>query len=144
MILVAKSLSKVVAERAGERCEFCLMTNQLQNGGFEVDHIHPRSRGGATSLQNTALICPHCNLQKSDHVDGSDPLTGETVPLFHPRQQIWHDHFEWSVDSPYLLLGKTPCGRATLARLKMNDPDLLYLRMRLAQVGFDCTKADFE
>ncbi len=39
---------------------------------------------------------------------------------------------------------ETPCGRATVARLKMNDPDLLYLRRRLAQVGFDCTKADFE
>ena len=141
---MAQVLSKVVAERAKNRCEFCLMTNQLQNGGFEVDHIHPRSRGGATSLQNTALVCPHCNLQKSDHVVGGDPLTCEIVPLFHPRQQIWLDHFEWSVDSPYLLLGKTPCGRATVARLKMNDSDLLYLRRRLAQVGYDCTKADFE
>ena len=143
MNFVAKPLSKVVAERARDRCEFCVMTNKLQNGGFEVDHIHPRSRGGATSLENTALICPHCNIQKSDHGDGIDPVTAETVSLFHPRQQTWHDHFEWSVDSPFLLLGKTPCGRATVARLKMNDLELLYLRRRLAQVGFDCTKSDF-
>lgn len=144
MSLVTKSLSKMVAARARDRCEYCLMTNRFQNGGFEVDHIHPRSRGGATSFENTALACPHCNSQKSDQVDGVDPVIAETVSLFHPRQQAWHDHFEWSVDSPYLLVGKTSCGRATVACLKMNDPELHYLRKRLAQVGFDCRKADFE
>lgn len=120
------------------------MTSKFQNGGFEVDHLHPRSGGGKTSLENTALICPHCNNRKSDHVDGIDTITGEVVALFHPRQQTWHDHFEWSIDSPFLLIGKTPCGRATVARLKLNDAKLLHLRKLLAAVGFDCTKADFE
>jgi hypothetical protein len=31
--------------------------------------------------------------------------------------------------------GKTPCGRATIALLQMNDPDMLAIRQLLASVG---------
>lgn len=133
-----------VANRAGQRCEYCLLTSQFQVGGFELDHIQPRSRGGVTSPDNTAFACPHCNCRKSDHIEGPDPLTRAVVGLFNPRQQFWHDHFQWSVDLPFVLVGKSPTGRATIQRLVLNDPQLLRLRTLLAEIGSDCRKADFE
>ena len=47
----------------------------------------------------------------------TDPGTRKRVPLFHPREQIWTDHFEWK---GCRLAGRTPTGRATADCLKMN------------------------
>src|SRR5215471_13069820 len=51
-------LREAVVQRADNRCEYCQLPAQLQVGGFEVDHILPRSRGGQTELTNLALACP--------------------------------------------------------------------------------------
>jgi 5-methylcytosine-specific restriction endonuclease McrA len=58
------SLRDAVVRRAGNRCEYCQLPAQLQVGGFEVDHILPRSQGGQTEMANVALACPHCNAHK--------------------------------------------------------------------------------
>ena len=144
MSLASESVRSAVIQRAGERCEYCLLTSRFQVGGFELDHIHPVSRGGLTALDNLAFACPVCNGCKLNHVDGRDSITSEVVPLFNPRTQSWHDHFQWSVDVPFEILGKTPCGRATVQRLVLNDSEMLRLRMLYAELGFDCTKTDFE
>ena len=65
---------------------------------LSFDHILPSSKGGATSFENLCLACRSCNEFKSDRVEEGDPLTGRIVPLFHPRQQNWDDHFVWSED----------------------------------------------
>jgi hypothetical protein len=49
---------KRVAERAGNRCEYCRAPEIVFNMQFEVDHILPRSRGGINSFDNPALSCP--------------------------------------------------------------------------------------
>ena len=46
------------------------------------------------------------------------------MPLFNPRTPSWHEHFQWSVDAPFEIIGKTPCGRATVQRLALNDSDI--------------------
>lgn len=121
MSLASESLRNAVIQRAGGRCEYCLLTSQFQVGGFELDHIQPLSRGGPTTLENLAYARPVCNGSKLNHVDGRDRVTDEVVPLFHPRTQNWHDHFQWSVDVPIEIVGKTPCGRAAIERLALND-----------------------
>ncbi|MEP0960019.1 HNH endonuclease [Leptolyngbya sp. FACHB-1515] len=60
---------------------------------MSFDHIHPQSKGGATSFENVCLACRSCNEYKSDSTEGQDPLTGEVVPLFNPRMQQWSEHF---------------------------------------------------
>lgn len=144
MSLVSAALRRTVIQRAGERCEYCLLTSRFQVGGFEVDHILPLSRGGPTSPENLAFACPVCNGRKLNHVDGTDLIIGEAVTLFHPRTQNWHDHFQWSVDSPFEIVGLTSGGRATIHRLALNDPELVRLRSLYAELGFDGTRSDFE
>jgi hypothetical protein len=63
-----------------------------------------------------------------------DPVGGKDAPLFHPRQQHWGDHFQWSQD--YLtVVGLTPTGRATVEALQLNRPGVVNLRGLLYRVG---------
>ena len=128
-------LRDAVGSRAGYRCEYCQLPVQLQVGGFEVDHILPRSRGGLTDMANLAFACPHCNARKWAHVDGEDPASGQVVTLFNPRTQRWVDHFQWAAQHPFEIEGLTAHGRATVARLQMNHPALVSIRRLLVELG---------
>ena len=41
---------------------------------FTIDHIHPKSRGGANHIDNYQLLCKVCNEDKSDWVDGDEEV----------------------------------------------------------------------
>ena len=108
-----------VAERAAHRCEYCQAPEAIFNFAFEVEHIVPPGRGGTDHESNLALSCRSCNLHKSDHVGAIDPKTGNSFPLFNPRQNRWEDHFAVDRESGELN-GLTAVARATIDRLRMN------------------------
>jgi hypothetical protein len=118
-------IERQVQRRAAARCEYCLMHESLQGATFHVEHIVPRSRGGASTLDNLAWACPSCNLRKSDRIQVSDPATVALVPLFNPRPDRWNEHFRWG---NYQILALTPVGRATVAALELNAPRRLRIR----------------
>jgi hypothetical protein len=97
---------------------------------FTVDHILPRSLGGAPETENLALACSGCNAHKYNKTEGPDPVSGEVVALFHPRRDRWRDHFVWSSDFT-LVLGITPRGRATVETLHLNRDGVVNLRRLL-------------
>lgn len=117
---IPKPLRDAVRTRDQHRCTYCGVLQAGQAALFHIDHVIPRSKGGATSLDNLALQCPHCILRKSDKIDWSDPQSGQRVRLFHPLVDRWVDHFALSEDG--MLAGKTEIGRATIEALSMNDP----------------------
>jgi hypothetical protein len=135
MSTVPEQFRDAVIRRAGNRCEYCQLPAHLQISGFEIDHILPRSRGGQTDLSNVALACPHCNARKWAHIDGEDPESGQWVALFNPRTHKWEDHFQWSEQSTFALVGISAHGRATVMRLQMNHPNLVSIRRLLAELG---------
>lgn len=49
--------------RDGWRCQYCGDTARLT-----VDHIVPRSRGGASGWENMVTACAPCNLRKGDRL----------------------------------------------------------------------------
>ena len=53
-----------------ERDEFCcqLCGKKAPDVELEVDHKHPRSRGGTNAPENLWTLCKTCNLGKSDRV----------------------------------------------------------------------------
>jgi len=61
---------------------------------FSVEHIEPLHLGGATTLDNLALACQGCDNHKYTKTEGRDPVSGDSVPLFNPRQQRWREHVE--------------------------------------------------
>jgi hypothetical protein len=118
-------LRQVVASRAGQRCEYCCMHQELQGAEFHAEHITPRKLGGSDELDNLAWACPGCNLAKAKRVMLRDPLSGHEVALFHPRHERWAEHFTWH---GYELIGVTPIGRAVVAAFDLNHTRRLRVR----------------
>lgn len=127
-------LRKLVEERAGSRCEYCSARKQIVIS-LEIDHVIPLSAGGETQVDNLCLACRSCNSFKSAFVTGPDPESGDVARLFHPRTDEWRDHFAWSNDGA-LMIGLTAIGRATIARLRMNRPDVVETRRIWAEAGW--------
>ena len=127
------ALRRLVTERAGHRCEYCLLHFDHQTiVAFHLEHIIARQHGGDDSPENLALACHRCNLRKGPNLAGLDPKTGELTRLFHPRQDRWQGHFEFMEGH---ILGLTGVGRATAALLQMNTPDRIELRRQLQAAG---------
>jgi len=115
-------------------CAYCRTAEALTVAIFEFEHIVPRSAGGETIFENICLSCPTCNRYKASFQTALDPTTQQTVPLFHLHRQVWEKHFTWSEDGTELV-GLTPIGRATIAALKMNRPQLIRVRRMWVKVG---------
>lgn len=126
-------LVRIVRERAGETCEYCRLPQASQEATFHVDHIEPRSAGGPTTPDNLALACVTCSLRKGARAHARDSRTGEMVPLFHPREDRWEDHFAWT--RGWRVRGETPTGRATITALGMNRPAIIAIRKELVALG---------
>ena len=47
-------------EKWGRECAYC----GKENVPFEIDHIHPRSKGGSDRVSNLTLACHDCNQKK--------------------------------------------------------------------------------
>lgn len=125
---------QLVAERAHFCCEYCLSQVAYSPDPFSVDHIDARAAGGTDDLENLAFACMGCNGRKFTNSVAPDPVTGATVELFHPRLHRWHEHFMWSEDFT-LILGLTPTGRATVARMQLNREGVVNLRRLLRAAG---------
>ena len=93
---------------------------QGRGATFHVDHIIPRSVGGATTLDNLALQCPACSLRKSNKMAAVDSVTGEVTTLLHPLRQTRNTHIRLHNDGT--CEGLTAVGRVTVYTLHMNDP----------------------
>lgn len=138
MPVVSESIREQVVAQADGRCEYCRYPEEFNSGRFSVDHVLPRHLGGTNDLNNLALSCRNCNERKQDAIEALDPATGRMAPLFNPRTENWEDHFAWSEDFS-LMLGLTPTGRATIARLQTNHRGVVRQRQLLHQAGLHPT-----
>jgi hypothetical protein len=120
-----------VCRRASFRCEYCgLHQDQSPLAALHVEHILPRKHGGSDDLDNLALACIDCNLHKGTNVAGYDPVTGQLTELFHPRRQVWREHFE---RQGAMIVGTTAVGRTTVEVLQLNAEERLQLRTASGQ-----------
>jgi 5-methylcytosine-specific restriction endonuclease McrA len=131
---VQKALRLEVAARALYLCEYCRCPEAFSPDSFTVDHIQPRQAGGETISENLAWSCSGCNGRKYVRTHYVDIETEQEVRLFNPRQLLWEDHFDWS-DNFTQLVGKTPCGRATISALALNRTGVVNLRRLLVNAG---------
>lgn len=131
---ITEALKEQVRQRAKGLCEYCHASEQWQYVRFTVDHTIPISLGGSNTLDNLALACFHCNRRKTDRITAIDPDSNVEVPLFNPREDIWREHFIWSVDA-LLIIGLTPTGRATIAALALNREWVVNIRAADRAIG---------
>ena len=132
MSLIPAALRRLVIQRADSRCEYCGISQAGQVATFHVDHVVPSVAGGETSEENLALACVSCSLRKGARQAIKDPITGDSVSVFNPRQQSWKEHFTWH---DVQILGLTATGRATVSLLNLNRPTMLAIRSEEALLG---------
>jgi hypothetical protein len=118
-------LRRLVISRAGNRCEYCRLSQVGQEATFHVDHILAEANNGKTDEQNLALACVSCSLRKEARQSGVDVETGKRASLFHPRRNHWNEHFRWNGLEIEAITSK---GRATIELLKLNRPSILVIR----------------
>jgi len=120
---------RLVWQRANSQCEYCRLNQQDEPYfRFHIEHIISRQHGGDNNPQYLALACHYCNQRKGTNLAAIDPKSDKVVRLFHPRTQHWQQHFR---RLGARIVGRTPCGRATVSLLDMNARDRVLLRKAL-------------
>lgn len=127
MAYISPEIRQRVADAARHRCGYCQTQEAVVGMPFEIEHIIPEAAGGDSEETNLWLSCPSCNRHKGIQMRAFDAQTGQFVPLFNPRVQIWEEHFAWEQEGLYIV-GLTPIGRATIQALRMNNPFVIYSR----------------
>jgi len=125
---VNPALVQEVRSRAYNRCEYCGIPFPDYRLPFQIDHIIARRHGGSSEADNLALCCLHCNRHKGPNIAGRDTETGDVVRLFHPRRDVWREHFRLN---GAVVGGLTAVGRTTVHVLAMNEPEFLAARQAL-------------
>ncbi len=63
-------------------CQYC------GRGAENVDHVVPRSRGGAHEWENVVAACRRCNSRKRDHTPDEAGMSLQRAP-YAPRAAFW-------------------------------------------------------
>ena len=116
---IKQDLDAKIRLQAGNRCGYCLVPQNLISYKLEIEHLFPKSAGGGSEEENLWLACRQCNLSKGVRIYGFDSMTFKRVRIFNPRNQKWAENFAWD-EAQIELVGKTPCGRATVSALQLN------------------------
>jgi HNH endonuclease len=124
-------LRQSVRARAAYQCEYCRLPQEFSDLRFHIEHVIPRQHGGGDDADNLALACPDCNLRKGPNLTGIDPASGDVVRLFHPRRDVWSEHFSYKGAD---ILGLTAVGRTTVPLLEMNAPERRRVRELVANI----------
>lgn len=135
MTYISAALRREVIKRAGNHCEYCLLSAEVAFYPHEVDHVIAEKHGGANDINNLAFACWRCNRHKGSDLTSFDPQTQQLSPLFNPRTQIWSEHFTYEGER---IIGLTPEGRTTIRLLQLNSD--ARLTERRSGVGQTDTK----
>ena len=125
-------MRRLVAERAGHRCEYCLLHESDSYSPHQIDHIVSRKHGGSSESDNLCYACLRCNTWKGTDIGSIDLKSGRFVRLFDPRRDRWANHFKFHgpVIEPL-----SPEGFATARLLKLNIDKRVAERRLLQTIG---------
>ncbi|HEY53336.1 MAG TPA: HNH endonuclease [Caldilineae bacterium] len=73
---------RLVLARDGYTCQYC--GSQPNRGALTIDHVIPRSRGGAKDWENVVTACRSCNQRKGNRTPKEANMPLKRKP-FRPR-----------------------------------------------------------
>ena len=140
MTYIAAPLRRLVIERAGNCCEYCLLSQDDDDFSFHIDHVIAEKHHGETTADNLCLSCYVCNTYKGSDITSIDPHTRSVAMLYNPRTQIWTEHFQLQ---GVQIKALTSNGRVTVSLLRLNAPERLTEREILLKLGrYPCLPVD--
>jgi hypothetical protein len=128
---VDEASRRLVIERAGRRCEYCLIHQDSAGFPHQIDHIISRKHGGSSDLGNLAYACVLCNRYKGTDIASVD-IAGRPLRFFDPRRDIWDEHFR--VNGP-VIEPLTLAGEVTARVLRLNAAERVIERQLLQARG---------
>lgn len=134
-IYLSAALRQRLIEADDHCCAYCRTPEANCGTPMVVDHWLARSKGGATEFTNLCFACYRCNLFKGAQQEAIDPLSGDEVRLFHPRRDLWADHFAWD-EAGLRIVGLPPVGRATVTALNINNAVIVDARRNWVRLGW--------
>ena len=99
---------------------------------FHVEHIVARQHGGRSEPEIWRWRVAAAISTRGRTSPALIPTAARLVPLFHPRQHRWSEHFAWEGT---IIVGLTPIGRATVELLAMNKWERVEVRENLQSLG---------
>lgn len=132
MTYVNPALRRLVIERAAGCCEYCRLPKEDNTFPFAIDHIISTKHGGETAENKLVLSCAARNSYKGSDIALIDWATGQAIFLFHPRTQLWNDHFSLNET---LIIPAAAEARVTIRLLRLNSAERLALRRILHAPG---------
>ncbi len=126
---IGAELRRQVVNRAKNICEYCLIHEDDTFFGCHVDHIISEKHGGLTVESNLALACAVCNLRKGSDI-ASLTSDGFLTRLYHPRTDVWTEHFALS---GALIEPLTAIGEVTVSLLQLNVSERILERQELRE-----------
>ncbi|MEM9951843.1 MAG: HNH endonuclease signature motif containing protein [Chloroflexota bacterium] len=132
MTYIPEVLRQEVMARAKQCCEYCLLHERDSIYSHEIDHIIPEKHRGETVSDNLCYACLDCNRNKGSDFGSFDPETDEVALLFHPRKDIWSEHFKLEDGQIIPISAK---GRVTEFVLKFNTTIRVRNRKLLSEAG---------
>ncbi len=128
---ISRELRRLVAQRANDTCEYCLISKD-DSGGCHVDHIISLKHGGETTPENLAYACMYCNLNKGTDLGSIIWRSGELVRFFNPRCDRWKDHFQFD---DAIIQSLTDIGEVTERIFQFNHPERILERQILIKAN---------
>mgnify|MGYP001160597294 FL=1 len=130
---ITDALAKLVASRAGNRCEYCRILIDDTYFGGEIDHIRSLKHNGTTDPENLALACQPCNRNKGSDLGSISERSGELIRFFNPRVDSWEEHLKVSSDGRIEAL--TEIGEVTVRIFGFNLHERVSERRHLNELG---------
>lgn len=88
---------KLVRERAGNRCEYCLLGQEDSDLTHHIEHIVARQHGGSDDVDDLALACHRCNLCKGPNLSGVSLILAQRGVVRSCRCFICAATVGWSI-----------------------------------------------
>jgi HNH endonuclease len=92
---ISDALRAKVRAQAGNRCGYCLARQEYVPWVLEIEHIVPKSKGGADDEENLWLACHSCNLFKPasvPHSTNDGKLRFTNVPMYQSTNLPAYQH----------------------------------------------------
>lgn len=126
---VPDELGEHIRQRFDYRCAYCGVHERDVGSELEVEHFHPRSKGGSDDIDNLIYSCSACNRFKANYWPTAD--APHHLHLLHPLHDDHQTHVDLLDDGR--LTGLTKRGRFHIEILHLNRPQLVILRLRRIQ-----------
>jgi len=102
-VSISKSVRFEVLRRDGFKCRYC--GRRPPEVALEIDHFHPRSRGGLDTVENLITACYDCNRGKAARLI-ADPYPIKYVEpvipeYFDPTSDLFEDGCSSDGEDPY-------------------------------------------